>query len=83
MASALMDERRIANPQHFDPDRPLHASFLLGSGLHRCIGAPIARLHALHTLKPLLLCDALREVPDSLGREPMCRPFVKHLIVQI
>lgn len=83
MTSALMDERRIANPKQFDPNRPLHESFLLGAGLHRCIGAPIATLHAVHTLKPLLMSPSLRAVPDTLGREPMCRPFVKHLVVQI
>jgi cytochrome P450 len=83
MGSALMDERRIGDPQRFNPDRPLYESFLLGSGLHRCIGAPIATLHAVETLKPLLLGNELREVPDSYGREPMCRPFVKHLFVQI
>ena len=83
MASALMVERRVHNPKQFNPDRPLYQSFLLGSGLHRCIGAPIATLHAVHTLRPLLLSNDLREVPNSSGQDAMCSPFLKHLFVQI
>ena len=43
-ASGNRDERRYDAPDRFDPwqERPPHLSF--GHGLHKCLGAPLARL---------------------------------------
>lgn len=40
-ASAMMDERRIPNPDRFDPDRLDHEYIHFGHELHGCIGRHI------------------------------------------
>jgi cytochrome P450 len=52
--SAMMDERAIAHPQRFDPDRPAYDRMVFGYGLHRCIGAPIAEMQMRRMFKVLL-----------------------------
>jgi cytochrome P450 len=54
IASANYDERQFPDPDHFlirrNPNR--HLSF--GSGIHFCLGAPLARLEATIALQILL-----------------------------
>lgn len=82
-ASAMMDERRIPNPTVFDPERPAHQNFVFGTGLHRCIGAPIATVHMLEALRPLLVPRAIRQLKNNGGMKPTCGPFPKHLLVEL
>jgi cytochrome P450 len=82
-SSAMMDERVIARPKDFDPERPGHHSLLLGSGLHRCVGAPIAIVHAVEALKPLLRSRGLRQLERNGGMKETCGPFPKHMLVEI
>jgi cytochrome P450 len=42
--SAMFDEAAFAEPERFDPERPLGNTFHLGYGLHECLGRPIARV---------------------------------------
>ena len=82
-ASAMMDETAYPNPRKFDPDRALPHALLYGAGLHRCIGAPIASLHAVECLRALLRAGTLREIKCNGGMKMRCGPFPKHMLVGI
>ena len=81
-ASAMMDQRRITDPQVFDPLRPPHDYMLFGHGLHRCIGAPLAEAHITRSLKPLLQQANLRCAPGKSGKLHTIGPFPEHLFVR-
>ncbi len=54
LAAANRDQRRYANPDRFDPDRPHGQALTFGAGSHYCLGAGLARLEARVAL-PMLL----------------------------
>jgi len=66
-SSAMMDERRIPDPQSFNPRRLAHEYIHFGYGLHQCFGIHMnkALLHLM--LKPLLKRPGLRRAPGSDG----------------
>ncbi|MFE2164791.1 cytochrome P450 [Streptomyces sp. NPDC059447] len=53
LASGNRDPLRFKDPDHFDPDRPDVQHLGLGSGIHSCFGAPLARLEAALALSEL------------------------------
>jgi|GEM_PF-1368909 len=82
-ASAMMDEAAIPEPERFDPERAIPHSLLYGAGLHRCIGAPIASLHAVESLRALLRAGDLRKIECNGGMKESVGPFPKHMLVGV
>lgn len=64
LASANRDERRWADPDRFDIDRPHTANLAWGRGIHHCLGSALARLEVTVALRAIL-----RRFPD-LGVDP-------------
>ena len=52
--SANRDPKEFPNPDEFRLDRDLRNHTAFGSGIHYCMGAPLARLEARITLNELL-----------------------------
>ena len=67
-SSAMMDERRIPDPQTFDPRRPPEAYIHFGYGLHQCFGIHLNQGLLPLVLKPLLQRQHLRRAPGSKGK---------------
>ncbi len=60
--SANRDSEAFPNPDEFRLDRELHRHTSFGVGIHYCLGAPLARTEAIHTL------DALLDRYETVGR---------------
>lgn len=52
--SANHDERKFADPEHFDLTRTLDGHLTFGFGIHFCLGAQLARLEARVAVEELL-----------------------------
>jgi len=80
-ASAMMDPRRVRDPNLFDPDRPANDYIHFGYGLHECFGRFINRATLHLMLKPLLKRQGLRRAAGPEGRLRKNGPFAERLIV--
>jgi cytochrome P450 len=69
LGSANRDERRFADPDTVDVTRPAARNVAFGSGVHFCIGGPLARLEARIALPRLFAA-----IPEYQVEEPIERP---------
>jgi cytochrome P450 len=81
-SSAMMDERRVPDPERFDPRRAPSEYIHFGHRLHECFGRHInlATLHLM--LKPLLKRDKLRRARGKAGRLSKNGAFAERLVVE-
>jgi cytochrome P450 len=66
-SSAMMDRRRVADPERFDPRRPSYNYMHFGYGLHQCFGYHINMALLPLVLKPLLRREGLHRAPGGAG----------------
>jgi cytochrome P450 len=67
-SSAMMDERRVPDPQTFDPRRLPHEYIHFGYGLHQCFGIHMNMALLPLMLKALLKQPGLRRAPGPAGK---------------
>jgi cytochrome P450 len=85
LGSANHDETRYPNPERFDITRDASGHVAFGSGIHFCLGAPLARLEAriaMEELVPHLAGARLAERPHDYIDAFFLRGL-KHLPVHI
>jgi cytochrome P450 len=63
--SANRDEGEFPRPDEFVPDRFPNRHLAFGAGIHRCLGAHLARLEARVALE-----EILRRIPDYVVKDP-------------
>ena len=81
-SSAMMDPRRVADPQRFDPRRPAHEYLHFGYGLHQCFGIHINHALLPLMLKPLLQRKGLQRASEHDGHLVKRGPFADTLWVR-
>lgn len=67
-SSAMMDKRRLPDPQQFNPGRLPHEYIHFGYGLHQCFGIHMNMALLPLMLKALLKRPNLRRAPGGAGR---------------
>lgn len=83
-SAANRDPKRFANPNQFDPEREDNQHFGWGSGIHTCMGGPLARLEvnlALETFLRRIENPRLVEDPPPYRRSQIFRG-PRHLLVE-
>ena len=63
----MVDERRLLDPQSFNPRRLPHEYIHFGYGLHACFGTQMNKALLPLMLKPLLKRQNLRRAPGPAG----------------
>ncbi len=81
-SSAMMDGRRVADPDRFDPRRFPHDYIHFGNGLHTCFGIHINQAILPLMLKPLLRRPGLRRAAGAEGRLSKRGAFAERLVVE-
>jgi cytochrome P450 len=80
-SSAMMDERRLADPQAFNPRRMPHEYIHFGYGLHQCFGIHMNMALLPLMLKALLKQPNLRRARGEEGHLSKRGPFADQLWV--
>jgi len=80
--SAMMDDRRVADPKRFDPTRPPGDYVHFGHGMHECFGRFINRATLHLMVKPLLARPNLRRATGKAGYLRKNGAFAEALTVE-
>lgn len=64
LGSANHDETKFVNPEQFDITRDASGHVAFGSGIHFCIGAPLARLESRIAMEEMLPHLATMKLPE-------------------
>jgi cytochrome P450 len=80
-ASAMMDQRRVFEPQRFKPGRPPGEYIHFGSGMHECFGRYINHSTLHRMMKPLLRRPNVRRSAGQLGKLQKNGIFAERLYV--
>jgi Dyp-type peroxidase family len=80
--SAMFDRRAVENPQQFRPNRPDHQSLVFGHGIHKCIGAVLARVQTAECFRALFSRPGFRRAKGSRGRLSRLGPYPDRLMVE-
>jgi cytochrome P450 len=75
IGSAHRDQQQFEKPETFDPERKPNRHMSFGSGIHFCLGAPLARLEAKAVLP--VFFDRISDV--NLKSEE-CKPIMNPLM---
>lgn len=80
--SAMFDTRAVEEPWRFRPDRADRETLVFGHGIHKCIGAALARVQTAECFRALFSRQGLRRVSGSKGRLVRLGPYPDRLMVQ-
>ena len=80
--SAMFDTRAVADPWDFRPDRPDHQSLIFGHGIHKCIGALLARVQTAECLRALFSKPGFRRAAGRAGKLQRLGPYPEKLMVE-
>jgi cytochrome P450 len=58
LVAANRDATIFPEPRTFDPNRPKDRHLAFGAGIHRCIGAPLARVELQCAVRAMVSVDA-------------------------
>lgn len=81
-SSAMMDGRRLPEPDRFNPRRFPHETMHFGDGLHTCFGIHINKAMLPLMLKPLLRRPGLRRAKGRDGHLSKRGAFADRLVVE-
>ncbi len=80
--SAMFDTRAVADAWDFRPQRPDHQSLIFGHGIHKCIGALLARVQTGECLRALFSKPGFRRAAGREGRLQRLGPYPEKLMVE-
>ena len=80
--SAMFDRRAVADPWDFQPGRPDQQSLVFGHGIHKCVGALLARVQTAECLRALFSKPGFRRAAGREGRLQRLGPYPEKLMVE-
>ena len=83
IASANRDEEIFSDPEKFIPDRSPNPHLSFGSGIHLCLGAPLARLEARIALEEFSKRYKVREIVEREKIDNEVLNGYKKLVVHV
>lgn len=80
--SAMFDARAVEQPHSFRPERPDRETLVFGHGIHKCIGAALARVQTAECFRALFSRQGFRRAGGRKGKLVRLGPYPDRLMVQ-